>query len=106
MVRVGDAAVGGAPPPDPDEGAPPPDPDGGGGGAAATPVAVMVTVRTPLPSLPSRVHVADTGPSEAGVNCTDSCFEVSATMVVLLVRVEVATKPWESGGVDSVIKSG
>ena len=106
MVRVGDATVAGAPPPDPDGGAPPPDPDAGGGGAAATPVAVMVTVWTPLPSLPSRVHVADTGPSEAGVNCTDSCVEVLASIVVLLVRVEVATKPLESGGVDTVIKSG
>jgi hypothetical protein len=59
------------------------DDDGGAGGGAVTPVPVMVTVCTPLPSLPSTSHVDDTEPVVVGANCTVSTFDVLAAMTVV-----------------------
>jgi hypothetical protein len=57
---------------------------GEGGGGAVTPVPVSVTVCTPLPSFPSKSHVALALPADVGANCTVSTIDVFAAITSLV----------------------
>ena len=76
-----------------------------GDGDAMTPVPVMVTVCTPLPSLPSKSHVDDAGPVVVGANRTVSTIDVSAAMTSFKGLLS-APKPPVAGGVDEIMVSG
>ena len=69
-----------------------------------TPVPVKVTVRAPLPSLPSTCHVEVSGPSDVGANCTDSTIDVSAAITAFKGFESALKSP--VGGIDEVMVSG